>query len=373
MRAFLIHYRNILALVGALLVQLILLGYQVREQDDIRLLKIWVVNVINPVQESLSAITSGLEEVWDGYIMLSETQQENGTLRIEIAQLKLENQRYKEALSRFDREDELAAYMAEIDSHTAISHVIGYSSNPNSEEVFLNKGSAHGIKPGMAVITPDGVAGRIQLVYKRSSLARLISDREIGVGVQLEHSGVSGVMKGTGHSKECLIDYVRINAPVNVGETVYTSGEDLIYPKGLPVGTVLRTETGVEFQKIYLAPFSSLDELDAVLIIIAGVSEEIFKNSAHRQPKLLTSLPTSENATARDTRNLLGDQTKSELSTALDHIQKRYRHEATTQGRVIGRGNNRYAEPESNLSGSSHVSEQINTAEATDLEAPSHE
>ena len=210
MRTFLIHYRNVLTLVGVLLIQLILLGYQVRQQDDIRLLKIWVVSIVNPVQESLSAITTGLEGIWDGYIMLSGTQQENETLRTEISQLKLENQRYREALSRFDREDELAAYMAEVNSHTTISHVIGYSSNPNSEEVFLNKGSVHGIKPGMAVITPDGVAGRIQLVYKQSSLARLISDREIGVGVQLEHSGAGGVMKGTGHSKECLINYVKI-------------------------------------------------------------------------------------------------------------------------------------------------------------------
>ena len=337
MRAFLIHYRNVLALVGALLIQLILLGYQVRQQDDIRLLRIWVVSIVNPVQESLRKITSELGGVWDNYVMLSGTQQENETLRTEISQLKLENQRYREALFRFDREDELAAYMAEINSRTAISHVIGYSSNPNSEEVFLNKGSVHGIKPGMAVITPDGVVGRIRLAYKRSSLVRLISDKEIGVGVRLEHSGVSGVMKGTGQSKECFIDYIRNSVPVNVGETAYTSGEDLIYPKGLPVGTVLKIETGVEFQKIYLSPFSSLDELDAVLVIISGVSEIIVKNSTHKQPKLLTNRSTSTDATSKDRKSLLDNQTGPEVSTALDHIQKRYRHIATTQGRVIGR------------------------------------
>src|SRR5262249_24610033 len=161
-----------------------------------------------------------------------------------------------------------------IASQTTTASVIGAGANPNSRVVFLDRGSGAGIRPGMAVITPDGIAGKIQAVFPGSSLALLISDANSAAGVILEKSRAHGILKGSGLN-DARIEYLPNEEKVTIGEKGYTSGEDRISPKGLVVGTVTHAQPGRDFQEIAVQPGARLNRLEEVLVVTQGVHQEI--------------------------------------------------------------------------------------------------
>ena len=290
MLEFFARYRNVSVLAAVLFLQFILLGYQVKRDDDVRILRVWTVAAITPIEIALNAVSSFVTATWQQYVWLVGTSEQNRQLREQVSRLKLENQEFRRALTRLGREAELAEFQKQILSESILAEAIGRGSNPNSKEIFLDKGSRHGVKSGMPVITPDGIAGNVQAAYGGASLVRLITDADAGVGIVLEGSRARGVMKGTG-SRECRIDYIGDEIAIEVGEKVFTSGDDRIYPKGLAVGEVTRLEEGTEFQQIYVRPFAALDRLDEVLILTAGIHEEIPENPRPQPPEYLMPVP----------------------------------------------------------------------------------
>jgi rod shape-determining protein MreC len=133
--------------------------------------------------------------------------------------------------------------------------------------VYLDKGSHDGIKPDMAVITADGVVGKVLRVYGKTSQVLLINDQTSGVGSILEKSRLQGVMRGT-PAGEVVMEKVMEGEAVQPGEQVLTSGGDQIFPKGLPVGTVTKVSKGSElFLNIKVKPAADLSRLEEVLVI----------------------------------------------------------------------------------------------------------
>ena len=290
MTEFIARYRNASLLIVVLFLQLVLLGYQVRRGQDGRLLRVWTVGVIAPFLDLLSSGTGLAGSLWEDYVWLLNTRLENERLQADNARLQLQKQQLLRALSRFSREEELLAYQEQFTSSTVLAQVIGAGPNPNAREYFLDKGTRAGVRAGMPVITADGVVGKIQASYARASLVLLINDRDSGVGVTLRDSQQHGVMKGTG-SYECLLDNVDPDVEVKPGEPVYTSGDDRIYPRGLPIGEVARVGPGPEYQQIYIRPFARLSRLREVLVVTFGVHQDLPRHPRPQPPDMLMPLP----------------------------------------------------------------------------------
>jgi rod shape-determining protein MreC len=146
--------------------------------------------------------------------------------------------------------------------------VIGSSAVAAARIILLNRGERDGVRQDMAVITPDGVVGKIIEVFADTSQVLVLTDRESGVGGLLETSRTQGVVNGTGEALLAL-NYVAPFQAVKEGERILTSGLDRVYPKDLPVGTVLSVEQGTPFQKIRVRPAARLDQLEEVLVLLA--------------------------------------------------------------------------------------------------------
>jgi rod shape-determining protein MreC len=271
---FIARYRNITILALAIFGQLLLLGYQLKSDKDVRLIRLWGVTAITPVARVVHGGQDYLAGLWNNYVWLYGARRQNERLRAEVDRLKLENQSLRSALGTAEGLKALAAYQHDITSETTPAEVIGTGANPNSRVVFLNKGRGSGVEPGMAVITPDGIVGKVEGVFPGSSLVLLISDTASAAGVVLANSRAHGVLKGTGLN-EARIDYIPNEEKVSIGEKVYTSGEDRIYPKGLVVGTVSRVGTGRDFQDITVQPGARLDRLEEVLVVTKGVHQDL--------------------------------------------------------------------------------------------------
>jgi rod shape-determining protein MreC len=157
------------------------------------------------------------------------------------------------------------------DAHTEApmlaAQVIGASADPASHTLFLNRGDRDRVRRNMAVITPDGIVGKIVEVLPATSEVLLINDKDSGAGALLADTRTHGVVKGSG-DPDARLDYVVNDEAVHPGEMILTSGEDRIFPKDLLIGTVASASPGNPFQNIHVRPAAHLDRLEDVLILL---------------------------------------------------------------------------------------------------------
>src|SRR5271156_2159063 len=250
---FLSRYRHLTVLLIVITAQLLLIAYQVKSNNNVALIRVWAVTAVTPVEQGLELVRRYTWGFVEDYFVLLGVRSQNEKLRSENGQLKIENNYLKSELSTADRARALSVFQAHAQSKTVAARVIGNGTGANSRVVFVDRGSASGVESGMAVVTPDGIVGKVVDAYPTASLVMLITDPTFAAGVISEKNHVRGTLKGQGHS-ECLVDYVQNEETVDNGEGFYTSGDDRIFPKGFPVGQVSATRNGKTFKEIYLRP-----------------------------------------------------------------------------------------------------------------------
>jgi rod shape-determining protein MreC len=127
----------------------------------------------------------------------------------------------------------------------------------------------------MAVITPDGIAGKVTKVFAVSSFIMLVTDQTFAAGVISQNNRVHGTFKGLGYEGSGKIEHVQNEQKVDQGEWFYTSGDDRIFPKGRPVGEVTSVHPGKTEKEIYVSLSGFKNGLEEVLIIVEGVHSPI--------------------------------------------------------------------------------------------------
>ena len=263
------RHRSLALLAAVIAAQVLLLAAQIKRERQVRLIRVWAVELISPLQRVGSWMVQGVEHNWGGYVGLRRARQENESLRAEVARLKIRN---AELESRALEADRLAALLnfrsAHAEAPMLAATVIGASPDPGSQVIYINRGSRDGVRRDMGVITPDGVVGKIIATYPDTSQVLLLNDKESGVGALLADTRTQGPVKGNGEPLLSL-DYVSNDEKVSAGETVLTSGQDRIFPKDLPVGTVVDAapDRKTPFMKIRVKPAARLDRLEEVLVL----------------------------------------------------------------------------------------------------------
>jgi rod shape-determining protein MreC len=264
------RYRNVTILVAILFAQVLGLAIQVKrsaENQSTRLIRVWTVAAITPLERGIVGLQSGIAGIWHNYFYLRGVRQENRDLKAQIEQLRLEQVRLKDDAEQARRLQLLLGFKEQFISHTVAAQVIGSSGTEQSRSVYIDKGSRDGIEKEMAVITADGVVGKVLHVFNSTAQVLLISDQLSGVGTILEESRLQGVLRGTA-SGEVVLDKIMNDEEVQAGARVLTSGGDQIFPKGLLVGTVSKSSHGPEsFLNIKVKPAANLSKLEEVLVI----------------------------------------------------------------------------------------------------------
>jgi rod shape-determining protein MreC len=264
------RYRNVTVLVAILFAQVLGLAVQVKrssENESTRLIRVWVVNAITPFEKGLVGLQNGAGNLWRNYFYLRGVRQENHQLRQEIEHLRLEQVRLNEDAEQARRLQALLGFKEQFISQTMPAQVIGSSGSEQSRSIYIDKGSHDGIKQDMAVITADGVIGKVLRVFVTTSQVLLIDDQTSGVGAILEKSRLQGVLRGT-PAGEIVLEKVAADETIQPGERVLTSGGDQVFPKGLPVGTVTKVSTGADlFLNVRVKPAANLSKLEEVLVI----------------------------------------------------------------------------------------------------------
>ena len=269
------RHRNTVALVAVLFLQVLALAVQIKRPSDpanpaggsTRLIRVWVVTAITPFERGFVNLAGLSRMVWSDYLYLRGVRQENRALKEEMGRMRIEQARMREDANQAHRLQALLEFKQQFISQTLAAQVLGSSGSDRSRLLYLDKGANDGVKGDMAVITPEGVVGKVLRVDPNTSQVLAINDPTSGVGAVLEKSRLQGVVKGT-DAGELRLHYLMLDEKVEVGERVLTTGGDRIYPKGLPVGTVAEVRPGSGlFFDIRVQPAAHLDRLEEVLIV----------------------------------------------------------------------------------------------------------
>jgi rod shape-determining protein MreC len=260
--------RPVTLLAAVLVAQVLLLAFQIRRAGtDVRLIREWTVLLVTPFQRAGSSFYDRVRGTWTSYVDLRHAQQENSQLRAELSSLKLRAFQLESRAAEATRLATLLEFRnAHPEAELLIARVIGSSAAGASRTVYISRGTADGVKKNMGVITPDGVVGKVLDAYGETSQVLLLTDKESGVGALLATRRTQGVLRGA-NEPEASLDYIINEEEVPVGERVLTSGQDRIFPKDLPVGSVVEVKSGNPFKQIRVHPAARLDRLEEVIVL----------------------------------------------------------------------------------------------------------
>ncbi len=279
--------------------QVLLLAIQIRRGQQVRLIRVWAIESVSPLGRGAAWSVDGVRGIWNNYVALRHMREENEQLHTELGELRMRNSQLE---SRAAEADRLAGLLGFRDVHTEVqtlaARVIGASPDPSSHMVFINRGTRDGVKRDMGVITPEGVVGKVFAVYSDTSQVLLLTDKESGVGALLVTSRAQGPVRGSGDPLLGL-EYIGNDVKIEQGEKILTSGQDRIFPKDLPVGTVVQVQPDRRspFQKISVKPAARLDGLEEVLVLLTRQEFTLRKDTDKTAPVPVASVTSTKSAT----------------------------------------------------------------------------
>jgi len=263
------RHKSLALLTGVLLAQILMLAVQLKRDSRGRLIRVWAITAVSPFERAGAWGFDRVRGVWNHYFALQATSRNNEALLVENSALKLAIAQLQSKAAEADR---LAALLNFRKSNQDVpmlgARVIGASAGTASRMIEIDRGERDGIRRNMAVITPDGAVGKVIETYRDNAQILLLTDKDGGVGAMLIESRIQSPVGGTG---EPLLNmkYVANDDKVIVGEKVVTSGMDKIFPRDIPVGTVLEVKPGNPFKTIFLRPAAKLDCLEEVIVLLS--------------------------------------------------------------------------------------------------------
>jgi rod shape-determining protein MreC len=226
--------------------------------------------------------------IWENYFALRNVRQENKDLQATVDRLRLEQAALLEDARQGQRLQQMLGFEEKYLYATMPAQVIGTSGSDQSWVFTINKGEKDGLKRDMAVISGDGIVGKVREVFPHTAQVLEINDQSSGAGVILEQTRIRGILRGNAQGQPQIVGIISDNR-IKPGENVLTAGGDQIFPRGLQVGAVEKVLPDPDrdgFIRVIVKPAVNLDRLDEVLVITSTeprFSDQQLKDMAQSQ------------------------------------------------------------------------------------------
>lgn len=257
--------------VAALLIltSLIMLSYSAKQTSDTGFLRRLVLEASRPVKSLTQGMFRALNENWERYLFLVGLEEENRRLLEEKHRLENELVRYREGYLESLRLQKILKIREIPDTLPVLADVIDREQSPVFRSILINKGTAHGLKVGLPVLSDQGIAGRITECSWHVSRVMLVVDENSKIPALLQQGRAQGILQGAG-ATGCRLKYIPIKEEVAAGDMVVSSGLGGIFPKGIILGvvTVADKREGGLFQSVLVQPSVDFSKLEQAVVLI---------------------------------------------------------------------------------------------------------
>lgn len=208
---------------------------------------------------------------WERYIYLVGLKQENDQLRADNAKLRFENLMLEDRAGSTKRLERLLQFEPlpawEVQGARIVAHRLGPAAALDT--ITIDKGSLAGVEQDMPAVSLDGVLGRVLRTGSAASHVLLLSDPNSRIAVMGRENRSQGILFGQGKGEPLKVEYINLNAAIEPGELMLTSGLSGIYPKGLPVArvtAVYRSDISL-FLTVTADPLVDVNGLEEILLL----------------------------------------------------------------------------------------------------------
>lgn len=227
------------------------------------------LDAIGPLENVVNTSMKGVGTIWNRYIFLVGLEKENRKLREDLSLLRSRINAYNETRLEYGRLKQLMGMRQNLSSPAITAKVVGRERASVFKTVLINRGSLDGLTVGLPVLATEGIVGRIIEVSWNVSTVLLLVDYNSNIDALVQNARAQGILHGSGR-KACELKYVQRSEDVRRGDLVVSSGLAGVFPKGLPLGTVISIDKGKTglFQKIRVVPVVDVSKLEEVLVIL---------------------------------------------------------------------------------------------------------
>ncbi|HXA96600.1 MAG TPA: rod shape-determining protein MreC [Candidatus Dormibacteraeota bacterium] len=263
-------------LLAVVLVSLVLLTVQTRGGGTGRAGEL-VAIAVTPVQSLLVRINRGAVGFWANYLDWKSVRRENTVLRGENERLRVQAMQVGETHEENARLRRLLTLRDRLPLATVAGEVIGREAGGWVRSLTVNRGRGDGIGQQTPVIVPDGLVGRVVQVHRGAAVIQLLNDPASTVGAVAQRTRTAGLVEGDAGGTLRFKFMARDGASVAPGDLVVTSGLGTLFPKGLPVGRVLRIEDkgSALFHFAVLTPAVDFSRVEEVLLVTGQTTQDV--------------------------------------------------------------------------------------------------
>ncbi len=268
MRELLRRYQFLLLAIILLLITVILYSYNLRHKTATTFFERAILTFAAPFQVGVDGIVDNVTDVWGNYLWLVDAQKRNLELEQENLELHSQLQQVEEISLQNERLRKLLAFVDDLDRPALPAQVIGEDGSNWARTIIIDKGTRAGLYSGLAVVSAQGVVGRIMKTAPDSSRVLLITDASSALAALIQRTRTRGVARGLG--AKLSIEYALRDSDIQIGDLLVTSGMGGVFPKGLPLGLVESVEKDQYglFQQVTATPTTDFSHLEEVMVIV---------------------------------------------------------------------------------------------------------
>ncbi|MBI4924321.1 MAG: rod shape-determining protein MreC [Bdellovibrio sp.] len=263
------EYRFYIILFFFILIPILAIDTSTRSPREYRIYDKIVLTFTAPIQNlmswSLDLVVSGFQNyvyLWnvrkDNYGLLDENRKLLNVIS-EQKELLLENERFRKLLN-FQEKHSIESIAA---------RVIAKDVSTEFRAIRINRGENSGIKKDMAVVTNEGIVGRIFRTTLSTSDVLIILDPQSAVDAIDERSRTRGVVEGL-TDEACVLRFILRTDDIQPGDVFISSGLGGIFPKGIPIGVaskVSKKSYGIS-QDVEIESSVDFSKLEEVLVVL---------------------------------------------------------------------------------------------------------
>jgi rod shape-determining protein MreC len=251
----------------------VLMAFDARADGGQRVIRVWAQTAADFVQSPVTTVTSSVSGYFGSIANLRTASSENDALKQRVQELEVELKAKEDLATENQRLNALLNLQEKSKYKVLNARIIGRDPSVWFDASIVNRGSLDGVKLNMPVVTNGGLLGRVTAVGPLTSQVDLITRDKSGVGAvvgEIAGSNALGVVMGTSKRELIEMRYVPGSAEVQVGQVVYTTGQDGIYPAGLKVGEIVEVESGSATtpHRIVIRPSAGIGSMQEVGILL---------------------------------------------------------------------------------------------------------
>ncbi|WP_373048264.1 rod shape-determining protein MreC [Vulgatibacter sp.] len=273
MLAFFQRYRELLLVAALLVLPAGTYVANAKQGRDLSALDKFCLALSAPVSRVVDGVLGGATALWSDYVALRGVHEENERLRQEVADLRSALNEGREAELENQRLHDLLGFARGDTGRLLAAPVIGVSPT-HRRTITISKGAFAGIAEGMAVVTSEGVVGKVVATYGDTAEVQLLVDAASAVAARVQRSRARVTVRGNGSEGALQLANALRTDDIEEGDLLVTSGTDRVFPKGLIVGRIGRIDRkpyGM-YQEGEVLPAVDVSGLEEVLVVVeAGV------------------------------------------------------------------------------------------------------